>query len=70
MSEIQISKAGFPVRIVNALKRVEISTVGNLVRWLLKDPKKAKRINGLGEKSWGAISEGLKSYGIHIISGR
>ena len=67
LSAVQITDLLFPVRINNAFKHANISTLDDLIRLLLKDQKKAWRINGLGKKSWEMILDCLDYNGIHYF---
>lgn len=64
LSSILIADMAFPVRVVNALKHSNISTLKDLLEWLLNDTKKTQRIRGLGKKSWEIINNRLNQYGI------
>ena len=67
LSVVKITDLNLSVRIVNALKYAGVFTLEDLVRWLIRNPKKAQRIHGLGEISWREIYDNLESYGIHDI---
>lgn len=63
--QILIEELDLPTRVVNALERAEIKTVGNLVE---KSGQELEKLRGLGEKSVKVIKKALKKEGIEYAS--
>jgi len=60
-NETHISELGFSTRLYNGLMWSDIETVGQLLN--VKSPRRIRRRNGLGVKSWNELIQKMRSLG-------